>query len=74
MSIGNLHVLWFVPEGEGAGGDALLIGIYESRDLAEQAIQRLRSKPGFSAHPDRFQIHISELNRDYWTDGFTVEG
>lgn len=46
------------------------IGIYESKELAEQAIERLKIKPGFREYPDGFIINSLLLNFDYWSDGF----
>ena len=48
------------------GHDAKLIGVYRSRVDAEQAIDRLRSKPGFREWPDGFSISEYEVGKDQW--------
>jgi hypothetical protein len=67
------------------GDDAKLIGVYRSRSAAEQAVWRLRGKPGFKdaarivdlSHEDSaegFQIDEYPLDKDYWVDGFVTLG
>ena len=46
------------------------IGIYSSEDLAKQAIERLKDKPGFRDHGGGFTIDPCMLDFDYWADGF----
>ena len=48
----------------------LLIGAYRSEDDAKAAIERLKSKPGFSKHPDGFEYHAYELGVENWSEGF----
>jgi hypothetical protein len=50
--------------------EAKLIGIYSTRELAEQAKARVRDKPGFQDHPEDFLISEVLLDRDGWTEGF----
>lgn len=58
-----------------------LIGAYTSRDEAELAVARLRSRPGFAESPaivdplsddteSGFHIDEYRLNEDHWTEGF----
>ena len=49
---------------------AKLIGVYSSKERAEQAIERLKKKPGFRDYPDGFLIDCYELDQDNWTEGF----
>jgi len=47
------------------------LGVYSSREKAQEAITRYWSLPGFRDHPDGFKIYESELDQDQaWTDGF----
>jgi hypothetical protein len=46
------------------------IGIYSSPERAQQAIERVKDKPGFRDHPDGFRIDELELDRDGWEEGF----
>jgi hypothetical protein len=47
------------------------IGLYSTRQRVEEAIARLREKPGFSDRPEDFVILESVLDGDEgWSDGF----
>ena len=55
------------------------IGIYESRQLAERAVEMLRTKEGFRLRPQKFYIikvlrfkKTRLINQTYWIDGFTT--
>lgn len=65
----EIYLLWFVPEDDG-DEDALLIGVYDSEAAAQDAIERLRAKPGFVEYPSGFQIHSRRVGQDSWTEGF----
>jgi len=47
--------------------------VYSSRDRAEQAIEDLRSKPGFARFPDGFSIDIVQVDQTSWPEGFTTD-
>ncbi len=51
--------------------DFKIIGIYSTRINADVALNRLKTKPGFSAHEDEFIIDEYPLDRDFWFEGFT---
>lgn len=72
----KVFLLWFVAKEDGQDDDdGLLIGVYQTELGAKQAIERLRTKPGFAEYPEGFQIHSRELDCDSWTDGFVkVDG
>jgi len=65
----SVFLLWHVHEIAGADSEKL-IGVYETAELAKQAIQRLATKPGFIATPNGFLYERYDLNRDHWTEGF----
>ena len=50
--------------------DDKIIGIYESKSLAEEAMKRLQNRPGFRDPAGRFTIGPYKLNMDYFADGF----
>lgn len=49
------------------------IGVYSSKDKAENAIERLSKQPGFRDFPDHFYIDEYEIDRDNWSEGFITE-
>lgn len=51
-------------------GRVKVIGIYSSETLAEAAMERARSLPGFIEQPDCFTIDPCEVDKDHWPRGF----
>jgi hypothetical protein len=73
----HLHIL---PQGE---EDVKIIGVYSSRQAAIEAIERLRSQPGFMENPKQvnplvddgkegFYIDEYPLDKDHWTEGYVT--
>lgn len=63
--------------------DVKLIGVYESRPAAEEAVSRLASQPGFRdwpaiidiLHDDEesgFYIDEFRVGEDHWAEGFVI--
>lgn len=50
--------------------DIKLVGVFDERGLAEQAISKLSDKPGFSKALDGFQVDEISVNRISWQEGF----
>lgn len=48
------------------------IGAYSSMALAQAAITRLGSKPGFREKPEAFHIEETVIDQDHWIDGFST--
>lgn len=47
------------------------IGVYSTRDMAEAAVRRLQTQPGFRDHAaECFLIEEHTLDEDNWTEGF----
>ena len=65
-----VFVLHHVRADDEYADDAKLIGVYSSKDKAEEAIKRLTPLPGFCLHPAGFQVDEYELDEDNWTTGF----
>ena len=60
---------WFDEE---AGDDVKRLGIYSSRELAQERMARARSLPGFRDEPDCFYIEEAAVDEDEWTDGYVI--
>jgi hypothetical protein len=58
------------PDGD---EDVKILGIYSTRDAAQEAIDRSLKLPGFRDHPDGFNIDEYTVDRDYWETGFGGE-
>lgn len=48
------------------------IGVYETKELAEQAILRLKIQPGFCDRPEDFHVSEYEINKDHWVEGYST--
>jgi hypothetical protein len=64
--------------------DTKLIGVYQTRELAQAAVDRLKNKPGFRDHPRvidplnddeevGFYISEYELDKDQWEEGYVTK-
>jgi hypothetical protein len=51
-------------------GRVKVIGLYSSRVMAEEAMERARVLPGFAQEPEGFSIEQYELDKDHWPRGF----
>ena len=51
-------------------GRVKVIGLYSSRVMAEEAMERARVQPGFAQEPEGFTIEQYELDKDHWPRGF----
>ncbi len=47
-----------------------LIGIYSTREKAEQVIEMYKKKIGFRDYLDGFYIISYEVDRNHWQEGF----
>lgn len=48
------------------------IGIYSTREKAQQAVERLRIQPGFRDAPDGFVIDLYWVDQDGWASGYVT--
>ena len=55
--------------------DYKTIGIYSSKQAAEEAVKRAVKRTGFDKSPDGFNIDEYPLDKDNWVEGyFTYTG
>jgi hypothetical protein len=57
---------------DGGCGDEKLIGIYSTRERAEEVLAVFQTLPGFCDYPDRFTISPYQLDESHWTEGFAT--
>lgn len=83
MSSSPVFVVQHVHVFESAREDVKMIGVYESREAAEEAVRRLAVQPGFRDWPEIIDpseydyesgFHIEEyrLGEDHWVEGFVT--
>lgn len=58
----------FVDEQD--GDDVKLLGIYSTRERAEERMKLARPLPGFRDEPECFVLEGYEIDEDIWTEGF----
>jgi homoserine kinase type II len=47
-----------------------IIGIFSSEQIAEHAMEQLRSQPGFKDYQQGFNIGSYVLDKAFWVEGF----
>jgi len=69
-----VYLLWHTHSDEllVGGEDVKLIGVYTSKENAEEAQSRTEQLEGFKDHPEGFEISCNELDKDEWTSGFII--
>ena len=68
----SVFVLQHVHAQEDGGEDVKLIGVYSSREKADEAMARLGRLPGFSEAPDGFHVDEYRVDQDHWVEGYVV--
>ncbi len=79
----SVYVLQHVHIHEDGSECVKMIGVYETRRTAEDAVKRLATKSGFRDFPEMidplhdedqsgFCIDEYRIGEDHWTDGFAV--
>lgn len=68
----QLWVLWHNRTDERGCDHDKMLGIYSTREKAEQGLAMLRDKPGFRDHPDGFEILEGRLDKTSMLEGFVT--
>ena len=68
----DVFVVQHVHDMEDGEEDVKMIGVYSSREKAEQAVERLQIQPGFSDLPEGFCIDRYPVDKDHWTEGYVT--
>ena len=69
----NVFVLHHTHEFLDGEDDVKLAGVYSTEASAQYAIAELLKSPGFSEHPDGFEISAYGLDETRWREGFLVK-
>lgn len=68
----EVFLLQHAHEKDDGEEDVKTVGIYSTRQLAEEAIERMRVQPGFKDAPDGFHINRYRVNEDHWVEGYVT--
>jgi hypothetical protein len=66
----SVFVLQLVHSREDGDEDVKFIGVYSSREKAQQAVARIGRLPGFAGAPDGFHIDEYRVDQDHWVEGY----
>ncbi len=70
----SVFVLQHVRTTEADNEDIKFIGVYSSRQNAQNAAIRLTGVAGFSADPDGFSVDEYRIDEDHWVEGYVTVG
>ena len=68
----SVYVVQHVHSQDDGTEDVKFIGVYSSREKAQEAVARLTRLPGFSDAPDGFQVDEYRVDQDHWAEGYVV--
>jgi hypothetical protein len=68
----SVFVLQHVHSRQDCTEDVKFIGVYSSREKAQDAVARLGRLPGFADAPDGFHIDEYRVDQDHWVEGYVV--
>lgn len=59
---------------EDEGDDLKILGVFASREAADQRIELARTESGFRDEPECFYVATYQLDEPLWLDGFVAAG
>jgi hypothetical protein len=65
-----MYTVFHVHEFPSGDEDIKFIGVFSSRERAQQAISQLSTKPGFCDAQDGFHIDTYEVDSVQWSEGY----
>jgi hypothetical protein len=68
----KVFLLWHTHAFEDGNEDDKLLGVYSTRDLAEEAQARALLHPGFCDVSEGFCIDAYEVDGDKWMEGYVT--
>jgi homoserine kinase type II len=66
----KIFIVWHIRTTVEEDDEIKFIGGYSSGQAAEDAIDRLKNKPGFRDYPEGFLVDAYEVGKDHWAEGF----
>lgn len=68
----SVFVLQHVHSREDGVEDVKFIGVYSSREKAQDAVVRLGGLPGFAEASEGFHIDEYRVDQDHWVEGYVA--
>jgi hypothetical protein len=72
LAMATVFVLQHVHELDDGAEDVKFIGVYSSREKAQEAVTRLTRLPGFVDDPEGFHIDEYRVDQDQWAEGYVT--
>lgn len=69
-----IHALWFHRRYENRSDTLISIGVFTSIAAANQAIERIKSAPGFRVYPEGFALIRHRIGDTGWESGYPSGG
>jgi homoserine kinase type II len=66
----KVYALWHTYETKSGVEDIKFLGAYSTEARAKEALEQVRSQPGFCDYPDGFEIAAVTLDTTDWRGGF----
>ena len=66
----SVYLLWHMHRIPDSDVDAKLLGVYSTRERAEERQEQARKLEGFRDAPDGFLIDECPVDRDQWPEGY----
>ena len=67
----KVFILWHHYPDDLEDGNAKLLGVYSSREIAEKRRdEKYRHLPGLARGEGKFSIDQYEIDQDHWNEGF----
>jgi hypothetical protein len=73
-TMASVFVLQHVHEQGDHVEDVKFIGVYSTRQKAQEAVERMGRLPGFAKAPDGFHIDEYFVDQDHWVEGYLADG
>ncbi|MBX9627895.1 MAG: hypothetical protein K2X82_29115 [Gemmataceae bacterium] len=68
----TVFVLQHIHETADGADDVKFVGVYSSRQKAQEAVRRLAAAPGFADAPDGFHVDEYRVDHDQWAEGYVT--
>lgn len=66
----TIFALWHMHQDDDGCDHEMMLGVFSTKENAQNAITSLKDQPGFRDYPDGFEIHEYPVDRVEMREGF----